>query len=143
MKRTVYFLLACLLVASCELERSDNGNLDGFWQLTDIDSLSLGRSVDVHERGVFWAVQMRLLEVSSLEMDMQGVVFHFQHEGGALRLLEPHVNNRGVEDTAIVSRETLLPYAIDELEPSYQVEQLDGRHMALRKGDVRLRFRRY
>ena len=47
-KLFVTTVVAALLMslASCEIETSDNGELDGFWHLERIDSLEKGKTVD-------------------------------------------------------------------------------------------------
>ena len=62
MRKLLYLLLLSLFLStSCTLETSDNGDLDGFWQLSLIDTLSSQNSVDMRDSGYFWAVQHNLL----------------------------------------------------------------------------------
>ena len=62
MKKLLFLVpLAAILCLSCELETSDNGDLDGFWQLKQVDTLQ-GGTKDMRGSGVFWAVQTDLLE---------------------------------------------------------------------------------
>ena len=39
-------VLSLFFLVGCELETTDNGDLDGYWHLERVDSLSSQRSVD-------------------------------------------------------------------------------------------------
>ena len=62
-----------LFMASCGdlLETSHNGKLDGYWKLTNIDTLATGGQTDLHNQSLFMAVQgtiMMLQESMTAEM---------------------------------------------------------------------------
>ena len=67
MKKTFLFLATCLAMAmaatSCGdfIETSDNGDLDGYWQLSQVDTLANGVQVDMTSSKVFWGVQGKFL----------------------------------------------------------------------------------
>lgn len=58
---TIKSLLATLatpfLLASCNVETSGNGSLDGFWHLERVDTLATGGTTDYSSGYVFWGVQ--------------------------------------------------------------------------------------
>lgn len=60
MKKTFLFLAICLAMTmaatSCGdfIETSDNGDLDGYWQLSQVDTLANGVQVDMTSSKVFW-----------------------------------------------------------------------------------------
>ena len=58
-------VLFCILwgLSSCELEHSDNGKLDGFWHLTEVETLATKSHTEKREELVFWAVQGRLMQL--------------------------------------------------------------------------------
>jgi hypothetical protein len=54
--------------SSCELETSDNGDLDGNWQLLSIDSLNTGGINNVKDKQIFYAVQFHLINIYALNI---------------------------------------------------------------------------
>ncbi len=48
MKRMIYLIAAISLVlSSCTLETSDNGDFDGFWHLERVDTLATGNYLNL------------------------------------------------------------------------------------------------
>jgi len=142
MRKLLFCTIAlCLSIASCTLERSDNGDLDGFWQLTQVDSLTNGRSADMKESRVFWSVQTDLLQVWA--EGYAQVLFRFDHKGDSLLLSSPYEIKRWEGDVAITNADTLRVYGINELEERFRVAQLDGGTMILQSTMLRLYFRHY
>ena len=88
-------------MASCTMETSDNGALDGYWQLASVDSLPDGPSVDTRDMGIFWSVQARLLRMTSGVMVLPDVFFRFDHRGDSLLLSHPVLNNRNIGDSLL------------------------------------------
>lgn len=140
-KLLLYTFALCLSIASCSLERSDNGDLDGFWQLTQVDSLPNGRSTDMKERRVFWSVQKDLLQVQAHGYDK--VLFRFDHTGDSLSLSSPRENDRMNDDTEVTDVEILRPYGVNGLEERFFVATLNSGTMVLQSTALRLYFRRY
>lgn len=67
MKRMIYLIAAISLVlSSCTLETSDNGDLDGFWHLERVDTLATGNYLDLSRERVFWGVQHKLISCASI-----------------------------------------------------------------------------
>lgn len=142
MKRILILpILFCLMMASCELETSDNGDLDGFWQLTTIDSLAADTSVDAKSMQVFWAVQCDLLQAT--QMNGNRVLFRFQHTGDSLLLSDPRTNDRTLGDTTVTDLSLMQPLGINSLAEHFAVEQLSGSSMTLKSSMLRLHFRKY
>ena len=40
MKRLIFVLTICMALVACDIETSGNGDLDGFWQLRQVDTLA-------------------------------------------------------------------------------------------------------
>lgn len=145
MRRTYYIfilLLQGLLLTSCEFETSDNGKLDGYWQLAQIDTLQ-GGSADVTASRQFWSVQMHLLQVEDHHYLLPAYLFRFEHRGDSLRLYNPHLVDRAGADKPITDASLLRPYAIQRLEQHYLIEQLNDNRLVLRSDSLRLFFNRY
>lgn len=42
MRKLLYIFFVLLMFAACDIHTSDNGDLDGYWQLRSVDTLSTG-----------------------------------------------------------------------------------------------------
>lgn len=135
--------MAAVLLVSCEIQTSSNGNLDGFWQLRSLDTLATGCSTDMRGSGIYWAVQKRLLEVQDKKGMNACVFFRFSHTGDSLLLYEPYIDDRMSSDTKVEDVELLRPFGVNSLDEGFHVEMLDGGSMVLRSDKVRLWFRKY
>lgn len=137
------FLAVLLMTAGCTFETSHNGSLDGYWQLTTVDSLPTGPSTDMRESGFFWAVQSRLLEMMNVREGMVRVFFRFEQQDGCLILGQPVADNRAVGDSVITDVSVLRPYGLTRLCDTLRVLQLDDDRMVLESQLVRMYFRKY
>lgn len=133
----VFFILFAL--AACELEHSDNGDIDGYWHLESIDSLTTGGHQDVSEQLLFWAVQGNLLEVSDQN---NTYLFSFTYESGTLTLKEPRYDSRSEGDPLVEDVSLLQRFGVNALEETFAVNT-DGNKMTLQSSVVRLNFRRF
>lgn len=133
--------MACTALASCEIDWSDNGSLDGNWQLSLVDTLATNASVDMKGKKVFWAVQYDLLQVKETGQDI--VLFRFKNTGDSLLLSEPRINNRDDDDGVIPELEQLQPMGINSMEEHYKIIKLNSSSMVLQNDMLRLHFRKY
>ena len=138
-----FFSMMTLVMTGCEIHTSNNGDLDGFWQLRSIDTLSTDASADARERMIYWAVQRHILEVQDKHDTRNKILFGFSQRGDSLFLYEPRVNNRDIGDTLVTNLSMLQPYGVNDFEESYLIEQLDGGQMVLKSKVLRLWFRKY
>ena len=125
--------MVCLMAlqsftSACDLHTSNNGDLDGFWQLTSMDTLSTGRSGDMRSQKIFWSVQAHLLEMRDLHdvnpgMCHEPILFRFRHEGDCLYLSEPIANNRNISDSVVVNPATVRFYGLSRLDETFKVLQ--------------------
>lgn len=138
--------------SSCEMETSDNGDLDGFWHLEQIDTLSTGGTCDYSDRKVFWGVQYKLISVCDKESatSPRGYYFRFNQTGDSLILSSPYANHwhqdqgdNGGDIPVIVVTNEMRDYGINQLEEHYYKERLTGGKMVLRTRDLRLRFTKF
>lgn len=142
MKNILIIFLVLLLFCSCDLETSNNGDLDGFWHLERVDTLSTSGSLDLSQEKRFWAFQKDLLQ---LRGDEQEFYLCFNHHDHQLDLSDPHLRDREKDDPAISSSTMYLirPYGINEEEECYQVVTLDNDNMVLRNQNLQLWFRKF
>lgn len=135
-------LLLLLFCHSCDVYMSDNGDLDGFWQLAQIDTID-GGVCDMVPRRIFWSVQTDLLQVSDLNYQHDEYIFRFEYKADALRLFDPYLVDHAGSDEAVGDAESLRMYGINALDESFFVERIDKKQMRLRSQSLRLYFNRY
>lgn len=127
------------MLQSCDIETNDNGSLDGYWHLVQVDSIATGKSTSYAEETFFWAVQSKLLVVKNPSIG-QSYLFHFTYSNNILHLSNPRENNRETGDAAVTDVQKLAPYGINAMEEQFTAETLNGRNMVLSSPSVRLHF---
>lgn len=146
MKKSFLLLAACLVMAvSCGdlFETSGNGDLDGYWQLSQVDTLQNGASADMTGSKVFWAVQGKFLDIIDTHRGNYGYMFRFQHTADSLLLSDARVNQRELFDSLLTDVSPLRPLGVNNLAEHFLVEQLTGSRMVLRGKVLRLHFRKF
>ena len=146
MRKLLSILTLCLLVVSCELETSGNKELDGYWQMDQVDTLSTGGVADTREALVFWGVQGKLLQIRYSENGTflgEGLLFRFNQDDKHLTLFSPVIHHLYETDEPIDDVEILKPFGIFNLEETFDIEELDDKEMVLTNDVLRRHFRRY
>jgi len=146
MKRIVYILMLSVMLVSCELETSGNKELDGYWQMSQVDTLSTGGVADTREALVYWGVQGKLLQIRFSENGKflgEGLLFRFNRDNGMLTLSSPILHHLYETDEPISDVELLKPFGIFNLEEVFSIEELNDDVMVLASDTLRLHFRRY
>lgn len=151
-KMVVRLALAILMtggmLASCELNTSDNGKLDGFWHLERVDTLATGGYTDLSQQRRFWAVQAKLINMRDADYDNRGYYFRFKQTSDSLILKEPygnhwHEDQKDGGDVPVTDVEELTRYGVNNLEEHYHKESLTGSHMTLKSKTLRLFFTKF
>ena len=154
MKKIFILLIVSLpLLVSCELETSDNGDLDGFWHLTHVDTLATGRSGDVSSRMIFWSIQGGLIELSDRravstedEPRVPSIFYRFERTADQLDLLgdpKPRVNNRVKGDVDVADRMQCGYYGLSDTGEALKILRLEDKRMTLLSDYFRMYFRKY
>ncbi len=155
MKRMIYLIAAiCLVVSSCTIETSDNGDFDGFWHLERVDTLATGNYLDLSRERVFWGVQHKLISCASITAtnmySFRGYYFRFEQTGDSLILHSPYKNNwhqdhgeNGGDIPATVVNDSIRSYGINNLREAFYKEKLKGDKMMLRSKMLRLYFTKF
>lgn len=125
---------------SCE--KIDNGDLDGNWHLTSIDTLATGGRMDVHELCLNWGIQGHLLQPYK---GLEAYVFFFDHSDGLLKLSDGHRRERLEGDIPLTDEDLPLiaPFGINHLNPTFNVEKLNKKSLVLSDNEFRLSFERF
>ena len=142
MKKFILYIAGCLLFTSCGIEFSDNGKLDGFWQLMSADTLINQHTLDLKTSGRTWAFQGRLLEMRDTKVVCSYVYFNFIHRGDSLLLDAPYRSERDSDDLKVTDIREVSPYGVNGLSEGFAVESLANDKMILRSKTLRLRLRK-
>lgn len=125
------------MVSCNETETSGNGDLDGYWKLTAIDTLATGGTRDLTENQVFWAIQHKLITMSVF-------AFRFEKTDETLTLYDGYQYN-GTDSIhpGIDNIERLAIYGIHQQPETFNIDKLNSRHMTLSNTDFRLNFKKF
>ena len=130
-------------LSACELERSDNGDLDGFWQLRDVDTLATGGTCDMRDSGITWSFQGNILELRSTKDIKKDFMMRFRVSGDTLTLTDPYHIARDSGDVKINDPRRLMPFGVHQLEMQYRILHLNSSTMNLESDELRMYFRKY
>ena len=142
MKKITFLFAAFLLLTSCEIEFSNNGKLDGFWQLIAVDTLATQHTSDLKTSGRTWAFQGRLLEMRDTKGGYSDLYFSFVHRGDSLFLDSPYLSDRDVDDIKITDVNIVRPYGVNGLKEGFEIESLSNNKLILRSKTLRLMLRK-
>ena len=142
MKKITFLFAAFLLLTSCEIEFSNNGKLDGFWQLIAVDTLATQHTSDLKTSGRTWAFQGRLLEMRDTKGGYSDLYFSFEHRGDSLFLDSPYLSDRDVDDIKITDVNIVRPYGVNGLKEGFEIENLSNNKLILRSETLRLMLRK-
>lgn len=140
-KSFLYIALMVFLFASCEFEMSDNGDLDGLWQMTEMQETGK-EAVDMRETGITWGFNFKLLEIRDKSMGY-GYLCRFEHKDGHLRVYEPREQKHMEYDRLITDPVILNPLGLYTTDEDFQIEALTSSCMILVSEKTRLKFRKY
>lgn len=147
MKHIVSFLFSFLLLASCTLERSSNGDLDGFWHLIEADTLGMEDGQphvnDLSQQLIFWAFQNRLMMTADRGTgDKPSLFYRFSHAGDSLIVSEPRFDDRENGDSLCTDTILLQHYGIQHPREAFYIKSLSSSRMELQSKDLLLKFRK-
>lgn len=135
---------ATIALSACELETHDNGKLDGFWQMSQIDTLATGGTKDVSQDRLYWSVQAQLIELSDRSStDNAKYIFRFSNRSDSLLLRDGRLSDRRKGDPALESAEPLHQYGVNELDEKFAIEALSGSRMILKSETLRIKLRKF
>jgi len=137
-------VIACAgIFASCTLEMSNNGKLDGMWHITQIDTIATGGSLDMSEVRRFWNIDTHLLEMRDYEGVITPLVMHFSHSDDKLIAYDVYIFDRANGDPVVDDTTICYPYGMTQIPDTFNVEQLKSYRMTLSNKKYRIRFEKY
>ncbi len=140
-------LWLCVWLSACD-KLPENGDLDGYWQVTEVQFCHDGEYdsiVAMKDRKIFWAVQLKLLSITGITNNQSNeTLCRFSHEGDQLWITSMYVHLRSedilIEDSTFSA---LRDTGIDGNQAQFQVEALDDNRMQLRSDFARILFRKF
>lgn len=144
-------LMATIAVASlsgCDIETSDNGDLDGFWHLERIDTLATGGVKDMSNEVVFWSVQAKLMHTQG-SAAQGSFYFRFNQTADSLVVSSPYAdhwhqdNGDNGGDIPVTDPSAFSEYGINSLEEHFAKESMSGSRMILKSDMLRLYFKKF
>lgn len=121
--------MAGLLFCACQKE-DNNGELGGFWKITEIEDFATATTINTTEESRFWGIQLDLLEIRITEYNCH--YCRFNQVGDSLFV------------HTIDDKTDLKDYGIyDNENERYEIIQLGDRRMVLRSKHAKVSFRKF
>ena len=144
MRKPLYIFTMLLMLAACDIHTSNNGDLDGYWQLRSVDTLSSGMSCDMRDSMLFWSFQGNLLHVrDNKEEKLDKVFMRFTLSDKVMTLTNPIIDLRDSSDLVLTDTTFLRHYGIHDMPETLKVVTLNSSTMILENRVLRLNFRKY
>lgn len=146
-------LTTTLLLASCNVETSDNGPLDGFWHLEQVDTLATGGTTDYSSGYVFWGVQKDLIYIKDSSNSSVGAYYlRFNQTKDSLHITKIYLDH-GHEDNPYHEQGGDIPveaidrnlrfFGLNALPEHFKKEAINGNRMILSTEKLRLKFKKF
>lgn len=143
---TACIISLLLMLGSCEIETSDNGKLDGFWQLATITTIATEEVEDVTAEGLTWGFQGRLLQLREATLEMgyfTNILCRFEQTNTTLTVSSPVYNNRDTGDPAVEDIAELRRFGISALTETFTIVELTSSRLKLKSPTLQLELRKY
>ena len=134
-------LMLILTHVSCKMDTSHNGDLDGYWKLTSIDSLTIGTTCDYTNRSIFWSVQKNLMNVRD-NAGGKEYVFRFEQTDSSLTIYNGQIYDKLRGNEFVEDMSELSPFGINSQPAHYVIDHLSSRRMTLHDDQLRLNFKK-
>lgn len=146
-------LATTLMLASCNVETSDNGPLDGFWHLEQVDTLATGGTTDYSSGYVFWGVQKDLIYIKDSSNSSVGAYYlRFSQTQDSLHITKIYLDH-GHEDNPYHEQGGDIPveaidrnlrfFGLNALPEHFKKEAINGNRMILSTEKLRLKFKKF
>lgn len=137
----IYIIGVVSLFTSCDFVTSDNGDLDGFWQMTTKEDLRTGQEEDMRDLMISWAFQGGLVQMNS--RDLEEVTGQFDLTENSLKVWNLNQFTHEDGDAKIEDVNVLHQFGVYQLEETFKILELNKNTLRLQSDSVRLNFRKY
>jgi hypothetical protein len=150
MKKLLLLLIVCLVMggfSGCNIETSDNGDLDGNWQLMEVHYFDNDSTANTKDSKIFLAFQFSLIRINgsiNTKSDYDYIISRFEHTGDSLILNNFYYNSRA-HDSLVTDTSTrdFVTIGVEGNEAHFYIEQLNSKTMILHSDFSRIRLRRF
>lgn len=141
---SIFCFLGLLFIVLCFTgcgKIDKNGDLDGMWQLTELENLTTHTIEADKNNGIYWNVQLDILNIKDRN-NQKEYYCRFNHNDNLLTITNCYRFDNGIE--VIPEVNDMLLYAFDGNNEGYfTIEQLSNEHLILKTDNYRLIFRKY
>lgn len=142
MRKLLYIFTIFLTLAACDIHTSDNGDLDGYWQLRSVDTLN-GGTCDMRDSMKFWAFHADMLQMRDNHEDIKSIFMRFDISDNVMTLSDPIIDQRDSSDIVLTDYTMLHHYGVHNVPETLKVITLNSSTMVLESNVLRLNFRKY
>lgn len=145
----ILIVITMFVMTSCVVETSDNGDLDGFWHLEQVDTLVTGGTCNLADKRIFWSFQHRLIQVSNYELfhDMRNYYMRFEQTNDSLfitSVFRYHSYLQYESDVQVTEMvDSLRSCGINDLNEHFEKEVLKSGKLQLKGKTLRLKFKKF
>lgn len=139
-----------LLLTGCSIETSDNGVLDGRWQLMEINYFDgSNRKVETKEQLIFWDIQYKLISIHSMSGKLHDSLTEeslcwFNYTKDSLKLSDFYRHFREADQKIDDPLTTYFQKTgINGIKANFAVLHLDSKSMLLQSDYAKLSFRKF
>lgn len=139
-----------LLLTGCSIETSDNGVLDGRWQLMEINYFDgSNRTVKTKEQLIFWDIQYKLISIHSMSGKLhdsltEESLCRFNYTKDSLKLSDFYRHFREADQKIDDPLTTYFQKTgINGINANFAVLHLDSKSMLLQSDYAKLSFRKF
>lgn len=139
-----------LLLTGCSIETSDNGKLDGRWQLMEINYFDgSNRKVETKEQLIFWDIQYKLISIHSMSGKLhdsltEESLCRFNYTKDSLKLSDFYRHFREADQKIDDPLTTYFQKTgINGIKANFAVLHLDSKSMLLQSDYAKLSFRKF
>lgn len=140
----IYLTFLCIGMVGCKLDTSHNGDLDGYWKLSSVDTLTTGGTANLTDESLFWMVEKDLLMVrDNNDESNQGYVMRFHQTDSTLLLSNAQLYNKATGNELLEDFTPLHRFGISTQPELYDIDYLTSRRMTLSTRQLRLNFKKF
>ena len=143
MRKIFYIFIALTSLASCEIDRFNDGYFGSNWQLRSIDTLATGGICDMSNSYIYWAIENHILQVRDIDNGNLKIFFQYEKHGDSLTIYSPLLEINKDERIEIQNDSLLTPLGIRSPLTTYFIEHLGHKYLTLRDDSLRLHFQEY
>lgn len=141
MKKIIFLLTIILSLSSCSVEMTNNGDLDGFWQMYEMQ-IDGGETKDIRNASIVMGVNFNLMSLRE-HGNNDCIYCRFSNDGTYLRIYDFRVGKHDITDILVEDPSTLNVFGIFSLDEKFKIETMTSSSMILRSERALLKLRKY